>query len=280
MLLSASVTAVLSGTHLGVARWCRAQKKRGSCAPKAQRDELAQFADVLGHQAAYFFAVCFLGGLGGLLWFGGSMTEAHEVVRAGGDRFHTPVEFAKLIGKINLGLQAYDLAATLLVPELRSAVMVLHHVVAGVAAALASYPAWFGIQEESSFFDFDTVFFYGVTELSTIPLAFHDAIKVLPATSREFPVLKTLDGVAQPLFAALFLSIRCIQWPTVVCAFAAAASRQLADNTLSSPVVVLTILSIALALTVLQFFWGSKILLIIVAKVRGGKGRQSEEKDG
>mmetsp|Transcript_67339 Transcript_67339/g.185598 ORF Transcript_67339/g.185598 Transcript_67339/m.185598 type:complete len:163 (-) Transcript_67339:1959-2447(-) len=153
------------------------------------------------------------------------------------------VPTALIVLEVNLAFQVYDLIATLLLSELRSTTMVAHHVVAGGAAYLVLES-----QDESlAFLQLHSLFFFGITELSTIPLAIHDGLKKCPQLLEASFILNTINEISKPLFALSFLFIRVFWWALV-----------------ALPIILTGKLPAAVAfalvfMTGLQWMWGYKV---------------------
>ena len=149
---------------------------------------------------------------------------------------------------------------TLATPGLYSEVMVLHHVTSALIAAAHVYPHLLLHGGDRPWGQYDLVFFYGVMELSTVPLAVHDALKVLPNHLVRVPRLRSLNKNCKALFAALFLTVRCVWFPVVLKGYWACIETQLANHTSSAPLLLYGVLVAAVFMAMLQMFWGFKIL--------------------
>ena len=82
-----------------------------------------------------------------------------------------------------LGFQIFDLAVTAIVPELRKAEHLAHHVATLLSAMSATSSGG------PPFFNYYVAFFFGFTELSSVPLVFVDLFRQLPKLGRMFPVV-------------------------------------------------------------------------------------------
>ena len=69
-------------------------------------------------------------------------------------------------------------------------------------------------------------FHTGVSEVSSLPLAFVDAFKMFKHLKRDYP---TANAVARPTFAVCFLALRTVYWPVVSYHFWAASLAHAGD---------------------------------------------------
>lgn len=72
------------------------------------------------------------------------------------------------MARLNLSFQVYDLAATLAIRPLRKPEMVVHH-------SLACMLAYLLLRDDYS--NYYSIFFFGMTEVSSIPLCIVDVFK-------------------------------------------------------------------------------------------------------
>lgn len=255
------------------------------------KEELAgrEVAGVLAHQSASLLAGSILGVLGLYFWFGAPMVEAHKEVaamrlaasfdeKALAGRFFLKVPGGLLIAQVNMAFQLYASLATLWTPALRQGLMVGHHAVAFVILAAHAYPnllasTWLGCAEvagEPPWGQYDLVFFFGLTEVSTIPLAIHDALKRLPTRVFSSPGLKATDQVAKGLFAVLFLAFRCLAFPVVIWGYWGCLLVQLEFGMAACPTLIVIILFGSFFMAGLQMFWGYKTCAILISLLTGG----------
>jgi len=139
-----------------------------------------------------------------------------------------------------LGYQTWNLGVTLAIPELQSWTNVLHHTGAIVATLVACRP----------YANAYVPFFFGIVELSSIPLTAADMARDLLLPS---PAVKT---AAKGLFRLSFVALRNVAWLAVGTSLARDIVAQSRESG-TSPVFALTLLG---CFTGLQFFWGWKIV--------------------
>lgn len=113
-------------------------------------------------------------------------------------------------------------------------------------------------------------FFFGISEISSIPLAFMDLFKYSKELTATYPQTNEAVRIS---FAALFLLARCIYWPIVCVNF------WITTLTHEGIPLWLEILwyFFNISLTLLQFYWGSLIIKGIIKKLKGGRSDQARE---
>lgn len=119
-----------------------------------------------------------------------------------------------------LGLQIFDLTTTVLVPGMAKADAVAHHLV----ALLLAY--WLA---STHFLNYWEPFYFGLLEVSSVPLCFVDLFRAFPKVAKRY------DGLNEAIrlsFAASFLTVRCLAMPYVSyqwwCDFLTCAPRRVA----------------------------------------------------
>uniref|UniRef100_A0A7S4K0C2 TLC domain-containing protein n=1 Tax=Prymnesium polylepis TaxID=72548 RepID=A0A7S4K0C2_9EUKA len=162
--------------------------------------------------------------------------------------------------------QTYEVTLSLIAPMLRGKhyEMIGHHV---VTLALAVMGGVF------SYLDHQAVFFFGFSELSSIPLSVVDLMKQYPGLPSRYPQLHELS---RTLFAVSFLAVRVLYWPIVSYRFWADSLPQLGAGFVPMYVAYSYLVSNIL-LTGLQFFWGSLILRALAKMAKGGKGGKASK---
>jgi len=187
--------------------------------------------------------------------------------------------YAHITQTLMLGFQIYEIglcALTYSDKRYRKAfcgpggVMVAHHVSVVLLAALSV---------KGPFVHFYAPFFFGVPELSSVFLVFVDFFKSYPTVRSRFAAL---NEVVRTLFGVTFLVVRCGWWPVVTYNFwadmlaaegplhGALASRESGAWGLTYHSLALIFCVCNVALTGLQFHWGS----IIVAALTKPKAKE------
>jgi hypothetical protein len=217
---------------------------------------LQQKAGVVAHQLIVFPGCAYATVVGCQMWFGGELAAAQH---AGTyvDRIYGQLDGARTLCGFMLGFQIYDLLVTALVPGLRKAEHLLHHTATMLTAASS-------LALGGPYFQYYAPFFFGVTELSTIPLLIVDIFKQLPDLL-ESPRGRAVHAGAKSLFVLTFMPIRCLLFPMVMLTkfwpdMLAVYSH--ADMRFWGGVFAWMLLSSTL-LTGLQLWWGYKIVRIV-----------------
>lgn len=172
-----------------------------------------------------------------------------------------------------IGFQIYDLLATGLEPSLRKAEHLAHHsatLLTALAAGSAGGP----------YFGYYGSFFFGFTEISSVPLFLVDLFRQLPNLA-EGALGAALNEASRTGFAVAFLPIRCVWFPWVMVSkfwpdMYAAWSN--ADVRMAGLAFGWMAFSSAF-LTFLQLFWGYKIIRVVAKGNLGGKDMKQAQKE-
>ena len=177
---------------------------------------------------------------------------------------------AEKICLLQIAMQLYAIATALLTrhPLLLTPVALTHHTLTGLSMCAAMYP--FGHTRVNVFF--------GITELSTIPLEVIDLFKGFKELRKQWP--KT-DLACKASFALLFFGLRIGLVTYASIGFQRDLYELYATGTAHSPVVIVLSMLFNVLICALQFYWST----LIVAGMRrvlvgggggGGKGGKSE----
>ena len=147
--------------------------------------------------------------------------------------------------------QFYSIVLYLLapMPELGGTVMLLHHIATLTLGLFSVYPRPY-LQGYS-------IFFFGIVELSTIPLQGVDLYKHIRYTKQFNPIFQSRFQI---FFAVSFLSLRVGLWPIISVHFWRNAVDLLLNSAAHSPAIVIFSLCANLYLSLLQFYWGAIII--------------------
>ena len=137
--------------------------------------------------------------------------------------------------------------------------MIAHHTIVTFVSPCLLYP----------YAQYFVVFFYGMIELTNIPLTFMDIFKYFKAFAEQYPLLNQFTRFT---FATSFIFLRLICFPIKVWPFLEGSvqyimSGEAHDSTIVSCLVVGTVL-----MTILQFMWGYKVFKSILMK--GGEPKK------
>lgn len=146
--------------------------------------------------------------------------------------------------------------------ELRTFDGIAHHVVTICLAYFGVYP----------FAQYYALFYFGVGELTTIPLNVVEVFKFLPDLAKEYPSFAEFSKNA---FGWSFLAIRLMWWPLVSYDLWMGCSDLIQSKKAHSNFVVGFFMFANMFLTGLQFYWG---YLIIKKKLSPGKNSSKDKK--
>jgi len=143
--------------------------------------------------------------------------------------------------------------------------MIIHHVAVICVGSVTAFI--------SCGFRYFTPYFYGMIEISSVPLSVMNAFKNNPHWIEKYPnVYKNVRLV----FGITFLLVRVVLWTPIYGNFFSLVSMLLYSSDIYSTQIILTIFTLAsLVLTILQYFWASKI---IAALVKGGRENKVAKK--
>jgi hypothetical protein len=163
----------------------------------------------------------------------------------------------------SLVFQGWDLIVTPFIPEFATPIMLLHHTL----AACVSYVAL-----EYQIFNYYAIFYFALSEVSSIPLVVLSLSKYYPPQEGSF--FEILKGLAEPLFAVTFSYYRVFLWTKVTYNLWKDVSyvikMKLVDSYRPGKTWTLyVILVTALILTFMQFYWFTLVLSAVIATLTG-----------
>eukprot|EP00307_Rebecca_sp_RCC1486_P007252 CAMPEP_0119407448 /NCGR_PEP_ID=MMETSP1335-20130426/1327_1 /TAXON_ID=259385 /ORGANISM="Chrysoculter rhomboideus, Strain RCC1486" /LENGTH=213 /DNA_ID=CAMNT_0007431553 /DNA_START=116 /DNA_END=757 /DNA_ORIENTATION=+ len=198
------------------------------------------------------------------LWFTASATvpdSAHS-------RMFFNVEAMRFYAPTMLGLQVFDLSTTIILPGMRKPDAIAHH-------AVSLYLAY--QLTGNGFLHYWEPFYFGMLELSSVPLCFVDFFRAFPALAKRFDAV---NEVARLSFAGSFLPIRCLYMPYVSYFWWRDFLSLYADNdkTISANVGLFAMFgAINIFLVGIQQYWGYKVIKAAMKMAKGDKaGREKE----
>ena len=215
-------------------------------------------------QMTCFIPLAYVSYYGINTWF----FEKFQASRTAEERLFGPVsENVRKIGEVQIAFQAWDLAISLFNSELNSLELLLHHAMTGLLCYwMLSLP----------YMSFYGIYFMGVCEISSLPLAVVDFMRFFPDYKEKYPLVNVINSV---LFGLLFVWFRIIKWIQ----FSAGAWRDslhvLKMKKLPVPrSVVVGVLILNVFFTVLQIFWCG-LLLKETKKMFIGGGEEDEKSE-
>ena len=148
--------------------------------------------------------------------------------------------------------QFWNLIFCLLYKEMRTLQILAHHAFAFILSLCGL----------DSFLHYWAIFFFGITEISSIPLTVMSIMNHLYGTKKKKYSVYRFCRVA---FAVTFLYVRVLIWPFYYLHCIYQAFQYYIDGTLY-PIYFYIFASSSTSLTILQLIWGSKIIKNIISK--------------
>ena len=209
-------------------------------------------SDILAFELCALVSVTYLGVAGLVAMF--DLYGVEESAKLSAYMFYAKSTFVEdhLIYPM-VTFQGWNTFLCLFVPDLRNPLMMGHH----TFTALLGY---FGL---NPYLHGAGLFFFGVAELSNVPLTVYDIFKYTkPAGYQEkYPKLFELTKVS---FAVSFIVLRLIIWPIKSWIFWIGSIELLQSGKAHSQFVVGFFLVANIFLTFLQFMWGWQIISMIL----------------
>eukprot|EP00045_Choanoeca_perplexa_P007939 m.72834 g.72834 ORF g.72834 m.72834 type:complete len:267 (+) comp14285_c0_seq2:872-1672(+) len=184
------------------------------------------------------------------------------------DKLYTPLPRAFEMSELMVAYQLYDLITMFIYKDLFTIAMLVHHILAGILALNGLYNFMHGY----------CYFFFGLIEVTNIPLTIIDIFKHYPDLIKQYPNTYT---AIRNFFAISFILFRLIMWPIVSFEFwtatlTALSSGQIAKATrFGQPwletTAAVTFLVANAGLTFLQCLWGKTIINGIYKQFFGRK---------
>lgn len=136
--------------------------------------------------------------------------------------------------------------------EMRTVGNIIHHLSVFAIACLCLFP----------FIQYWSIFFFGIVEISSIPLNVMDFLKYMPEGKTRYPLIYDIH---KAVFAFLFVGIRLIAWPYY---FIKACYIDYELFHSFHPAIIIGFLSASALLTGLQIMWGLKIIEIFFVTMK------------
>lgn len=217
---------------------------------------LRETPHTVGHFAATLFAFSLLAAVGVYSW---NFTDLPV------DHVWGFGSWGRWIGELQVAFMSYEMTAIAMARGREQqllcgpgGIMIVHHV---LVLALG----W--VVAANSFFHYYATFFFGVPELSSVPLAFMDLFKGNKELKRRYPAV---NEAARNIFAAIFLVVRCVLFTRVAVGLWRDSLGEFASGLTGIRWALLTfVCSSQLVLLGMQYFWGSKIVRALLAMAKG-----------
>jgi hypothetical protein len=235
--------------------------------PKGPWTELPAFT---AHQVVALLVMVYTTVLGFQYWF--SIPEESDMVM---DVNENGIYLGHLVMG---GMLLWDIPSGFLADGMGDPVMHAHHVGMLIVAAIT-----LGVFSSQPLGSCYAPFFFGVIELSSIPLAIVDVFHPKQAAWHDYHltsnVLATLNEISRILFALLYILVRAIYFPYV--ALTQVLPDFLSASTKASQAdapAMWAIIFLSLLFTGLQMYWGSLVVRQVV-KALGAGGSKAAKKD-
>jgi len=220
------------------------------------------------HQFCCFGAFVYCAFTGSQLWlFDADLAERH----AGNSyaaRYLECTPAQQHVVKQMLGFQVYDAIATLLIADLLSAIGMIHHIVTGLFMAFAL--------SSGSLMPY-APFFCGIAEVSSLPLSIFDLFKQCPELNKTSKLVAAFGEVSKIAFAVIFLIVRVVWWPLVIYRMLSDMHAAYDASDARFQLVAASYHAFtAIGLTLLQQFWGQKVIAGIMKLVQGDAGKKKK----
>jgi len=176
--------------------------------------------------------------------------------------------------------QGWNLLLCFIISDLRDITMIIHHFLVTILAYMGCFP----------YIHLEASFFFGVAELTNIPLTIIDVFKYLPGLKKNYPAV---NEAMRSIFAVLFIILRLIMWPLQcwnfwmssgvliakhfqLSAMEATLTQFLSYKITVMPHSIFAVMFFVIAnlmLTALQFYWGITIFGFLFVKKDKGDGK-------
>ena len=188
--------------------------------------------------------------IGCAAWFFPGPEESATASTVDG-RVHGVTVNGELLARVVIGAQLFwDIPTTALVPALYSRLMMGHHVGMTIIALLCAFSPWVHHY---------VPFFAGVIEISAVPLVVVDIFH--PTRYGEVAegsaALAAVNMACRVLFAALFLLVRGLYFPYVMCGVLRDMVAVMMQGEIVAPMITVVC---GVAMTLLQLYWGTLIV--------------------
>jgi len=167
----------------------------------------------------------------------------------GEERMFHLVPGGMLVNQLMATAMIWDTVATCAVPSMRKPDLVAHHFVVLAVCFTAMY------LEAGTYF---LSFFYGITEVSSIPLCVVNLFSKERVTLQpllENKIWATVNAICRVLFALSFIAVRCFWWFPIMVEVEAALFTSHMNKILAGVIGIAGV-----ALTALQWYWASKVV--------------------
>lgn len=203
--------------------------------------------------------VSFLAIAGIVAWFRLDNEWDYESVDA--DKIHgRSLFYENHIAIPMLWYQTWNAFICLVLSEYRDAIMIAHHVVTVALVYLTFHP----------FLQYYGMFFFGMPEVTSVPLIFIVIFKHFPGLKVRFA---DFNWACRWVFGVLFLAIRLGMWSWVSVQYWMVTITILRNGTSHSVLVHVFFMAANVFLTTLQWIWGSRVVTSMIRQVSGSPSK-------
>lgn len=239
---------VLTVVFRGLGLWKYPTAKKGT-----------RSSDMVAFLIAAGLAVTGLGIGGAIIWFKLFGVNDYDLLIH--DKYYgRSIMVESLLSYPMLIYQGWNFICCVLINDLRDPFMIGHHFVTCLLAYFSLHP----------YLHYAALYFMGLAELSNIPLTLIEVFESFPALAATFPLVYELSRYT---FVVSFLLLRIVFWLYYSIDFWQGSLSLLIQGTAHSNFVVGFFLFSHVFLTGLQFFWGIKILRMVVEAFSPKKGQ-------
>ena len=216
----------------------------GNWLPKTVRG--SDGSDMMAYSIVACFCCFYVGVAGSMAWF--NVCPGCDLEDITQDRMYGRSEFfERHLAAPLLTYQFWNFVFCVVVAEMRDATTLVHHVASGLCPYFSVHP----------FLQYYGVFFYGVPEVSSVPLTYITLSKCFPFLKTEYPNIYQLSKWS---FGLLFVIIRLVMWTYVTVFYWIDSVDLVRNGTPHSMFVVGYYWFANVVLTGMQYFWGYKII--------------------
>lgn len=211
-----------------------------------QSNETKDRAKLLSYQLANFAVNIFLGIYGFYFWV--SYIPGMQDVSTSDKVDGFPNDIT-IFANVQIGYNLWAIPVGLFIVDERK-IMIVHHVAVICVASISTFV--------TNGFRYYTPFFYGVIEMSSIPLTLMNILKENKDWQASYPTINLLTRL---IFALAFLSIRVILWLPLIYDYLKHISLVLITSDEYTEIMIFASMCIsAIVLTYLQMFWAFLIV--------------------
>lgn len=214
----------------------------------------SRLSDIMAYEIVAGLIVTYVGVAGSYGWYEMTFNENSEFY---------PLQFNKFYGMSQffvdhlmipmLSYQVWNVVLCFVLNDLYEPFFIGHHT---VTASLA----YFGTNPYVHYYG---LFFFGIAELTNVPLTFYDVFKYFPDLKAKYSMV---NEVSKVVFALSFIFLRLVIWPFISFEFWRDSIKLVQSGEAHSNFVVIFFLLANFFLTGLQFMWGSKIFGFLFQK--------------